>query len=89
MSAYWELAKTPGAEKHCFDQTQLFMGDIMISMITDFMILLIPIPLAWKMEAPRRQKIKIMLMLGAGGAATSTTILRAYQDAKLKHSTSA
>lgn len=75
VSAYWEMAQTAGVtgnNPHCLDQTKFFMGDIIIAVVTDFLILILPIPLAWRMEAPRLQKIKIVLLLGAGGAATAT-----------------
>lgn len=78
VSAYWEMpqmAGVSGNNPYCLDQARFFMGDIVIAVITDFLILILPIPLAWIMEAPRRQKIKIMILLGAGGAATATSEL--------------
>lgn len=86
--AYWEAPEHPGIKRNCFDQTKLFLGDCAVSIVTDFIIFLIPIPLAWKMEAPRKEKIKIVLMLGAGGVATSATFLRAYQTIRFQNSQS-
>lgn len=78
VNAYWEMpemAGVSGNNPNCLDQSKFFMGDISIAIITDFLILILPIPLAWTMEAPRAQKIKIAILLGAGGAATGTSTL--------------
>lgn len=92
ISAYWELpparAGVSGNNPNCLDQAQFFMGDILIAAITDLIILLLPAFLAWKMEAPRRQKIKIGIMLGAGGVATATTVVRIHLNLHFMHSTS-
>lgn len=94
ITAYWDDYDTDsngmadGQNGNCRGQATLFMGDIMISVITDVLILLLPIPLAWRMEAPRWQKIKIVFLLGAGGAATVTTVFRAWLNVQFMHTTS-
>lgn len=81
ISAYWDIPEKPGVmgdNPNCLGQAKFFMGDIVIALVTDLIILILPIPLTWAMEAPWRQKIKIIILLGAGGAATIATAIRAY-----------
>lgn len=89
ISAYWEVVETSGvtgSNSECFDQSVLFMCDILIAIITDFIILILPIPLVWSMDTSWRQKIKYIILLGAGGCATATTMMRAYFNVQLMHS---
>lgn len=94
ISAYWEAYDTysdgmgPGQNSDCGGQSELFQGDIMISVVTDVLILILPIPMAWRMEAPRWQKIKIACLLGAGGAATVTTVVRSWLNVGFMHTRS-
>lgn len=94
VTAYWEnLEKTEGgaltgANSSCRGQAKLFMGDISISIATDVIILILPMVMAWRMEAPWRQKLKIIILIGAGGAATVTTIVRACLSVQSLHATS-
>lgn len=66
----------------------MFQGDTMISVITDILILILPIPMAWRMQAPRWQKVKIVFLLGAGGAATLTTVVRSWLNVQFMHTKS-
>ena len=54
-----------------------FIFDRVVAIVTDLIILLVPIPLVWRMQALQpRKKIQAILMLGAGGIATLVTIAR-------------
>lgn len=94
ITAYWDnfeitdAGAVTGGNSSCVGQATLFMGDISISIITDVIILILPIIMAWRMEATWRQKLKIMILLGAGGAATVTTVVRAYLNVQFMHTTS-
>jgi hypothetical protein len=70
----------------CLDQRRIFLFGLSLAIFTDFVILLVPIPLTWSLRVPLRKKIKIMAMLGAGGIATGMTILRMYKAVKFIHS---
>ncbi|KAJ4391530.1 hypothetical protein N0V93_005148 [Gnomoniopsis smithogilvyi] len=95
ITAYWDNFETTdggavtGGNSNCRGQATLFMGDISISIITDVLILILPIVMSWRMEATWRQKLKIMVLLGAGGAATVTTVVRAYFNVQFMHTTNA
>lgn len=91
IAAFWEpeyKGTELNANSYCLDQAQLFMCDISIAILTDLIILVLPIPLVWEMRAPRRQKVKMIILLGAGGAATAATVVRAYLNVRFMYSTS-
>jgi hypothetical protein len=60
----------------CLNQRKIFFSDLSLSIVTDLVILLIPIPLTWKLRMSIGKKIKIVLLLGAGGIATALTLFR-------------
>uniref|UniRef100_A0A8H7K3P4 Rhodopsin domain-containing protein n=1 Tax=Bionectria ochroleuca TaxID=29856 RepID=A0A8H7K3P4_BIOOC len=82
IKAYWD----PLVDGRCLDQRRIFLFGLSLAIFTDFVILLVPIPLTWSLRVPLRKKIKIMAMLGAGGIATGMTILRMYKAVKFIHS---
>ncbi|KAF9875079.1 integral membrane protein [Colletotrichum karsti] len=75
VSAFWD-PHTPNPK--CLNQRKIFIADLSLAIITDFFILIIPIPLLWALRMPLRKKLKILTLLGAGGVATAVTIYRLY-----------
>ncbi|KAM0549835.1 hypothetical protein ACHAPJ_009277 [Fusarium lateritium] len=61
---------------HCLNQRKIFFSDLSLSIVTDLIILIVPIPLTWRLRMPLRKRIKIVLLLGAGGIATALTLFR-------------
>lgn len=91
IEAFWDPTyadAATGKNPYCLDQAQLFMCDISIAIVTDLIILILPIPLVWSMRAPPRQKVKMIILLGAGGGATASTVVRAYYNVGFMSSTS-
>ncbi|KAH7243709.1 uncharacterized protein BKA55DRAFT_596070 [Fusarium redolens] len=60
----------------CLNQRKIFFSDLALSIVADLVILLIPIPLTWKLRMSIGKRIKIVLLLGAGGIATALTLFR-------------
>lgn len=83
VAAYWN-PDIPNAK--CLNYREVFVADLSVAIFTDFFILFAPVPLTWKLSMPLRKKIKIVLLLGAGGCATSVTIYRTYKVVKFQHS---
>jgi hypothetical protein len=79
---YWD-PNVPGV---CLNQEVLFICDISLAILTDLLILLIPIPLVWRMNSTWRKKLKIMLLLGAGGIAVGVVIFRMVKVVQFKNS---
>lgn len=61
---------------YCLNQRKVFFSSLSLSILTDIIILMVPIPLTWALRMPVRKKMKIVLLLSAGGAATALTIYR-------------
>lgn len=75
IAHYWDDS-IPGS---CLDQPKIFLTDTAIAIVTDFIILLLPIPLIWRLHMPVRKKVKVAIMLGAGGAAVAVACYREYK----------
>lgn len=82
IRSYWDTS----ISGKCMNQTQLFYADISLAIITDLFILLLPIPLTWSLEAPMSMKVKVVMMLGAGGIATAVTTYRQVLAVHFMHS---
>ncbi|KAK8052854.1 hypothetical protein PG996_012155 [Apiospora saccharicola] len=75
IARYWDS----GIPGHCLDQPKVFLADTALAVVTDFIILVIPIPLTWKLNMPLRKKMKVAAMLGAGGFAVGIACFREYR----------
>ncbi|GKU04340.1 integral membrane protein [Fusarium langsethiae] len=73
IRTYWD-PKVRNA--HCLNQRKIFFSDLSLSIVTDLLILLVPIPLTWRLNLSVGKRIKIVLLLGAGGIATALTLFR-------------
>ncbi|CAI6101148.1 unnamed protein product [Clonostachys chloroleuca] len=63
-------------EGKCLDLREILIIDVAFAIATDTLIFTIPIPLIWQLRTPWTKKIKFVLLLGAGGAATAFTVYR-------------
>ncbi|KAF0643854.1 hypothetical protein FPSE5266_07137 [Fusarium pseudograminearum] len=73
IRTYWD-PKVHNA--HCLNQRKIFFSDLSLSIVTDLIILLAPIPLTCRLNLSVGKRIKIVLLLGAGGIATALTLFR-------------
>lgn len=77
VSVYWEMSTTPDElAKHCVDQGTLFKADITVSIMTDFMILIIPMPLVFSLSFTLWKKIRILLSLATGSGAVGAALYK-------------
>ena len=83
IKAYWDQS----VKGRCLQQRKIFIADTTLAIVTDLIVLILPIPLAWSLRYPTRAKIKIIALLGAGGIATAVSIFRLYNVIKFIHST--
>lgn len=74
VPAYWNLSLRPTAS--CLDQQAALLADSVISVVTDLIILILPLPLTWALQMPRGKKLRVIGMLSAGGLATGFSIYR-------------
>ncbi|KAK5994187.1 hypothetical protein PT974_07630 [Cladobotryum mycophilum] len=71
ISEYWK-----GHLEHCLDQRAIITADAIISVLSDTVILLLPTPLTWSLQLPRRKRLRVTGLLCAGGIATAFGIYR-------------
>lgn len=69
---FWD----PSVDGTCFNQRSLILADAVLSVITDIAILVIPIPVTNLLQMPLKQKLRVAAILGAGGLACISSIIR-------------
>ncbi|KAI3054290.1 hypothetical protein CBS147353_11454 [Aspergillus niger] len=72
VPGYWTL--DPKAS--CLNQQAALIADSVISVVTDFIILVLPLPLTWSLQMSRTKKLRVIGMLSAGGLATAFSLYR-------------
>ncbi len=72
VSGLWN----PNVHASCLNQRALFTADTVMSAVTDLAVLILPMPLTWSLQMPLKKKLRIMALLGAGGVATASSIVR-------------
>lgn len=82
IMGFWNL----DVPSHCLNQRAIFVADTVISAVTDLAVLLAPIPLVKALSMPWKQKLKVYLLLGAGGVATAASFVRMYLVIMLQRS---
>jgi hypothetical protein len=61
------------------------LADAIFSVISDAIILMIPIPLVWRLHLPLRKKVQAAILLGAGGLAIAFSLYRVVLIAQNAH----
>ncbi|GLA55827.1 hypothetical protein AnigIFM63604_002911 [Aspergillus niger] len=72
VPGYWTL--DPKAS--CLNQQAALIADSVIIVVTDFIILVLPLPLTWSLQMSRTKKLRVIGMLSAGGLATVFSLYR-------------
>jgi hypothetical protein len=71
IPTYWT-----GVGGRCLDQNAALIADSVISVVSDLIILVLPLPLTWSLQMSRNRKLRVMGLLGAGGLATGFSLYR-------------
>ena len=72
VEAYW-LIGMPG---RCLNKTGLTFANAAVNIVTDLVLIVVPAPLLWRLQIPRKQKIILMCLFGVGTFATVTSVIR-------------
>ncbi|RHZ53964.1 putative integral membrane protein [Aspergillus thermomutatus] len=72
IAKFWDDS-TPGT---CLDQSAIILADAVVSVVSDITILLVPLPLTLSLQMPMRKKLRVMGILGAGGLACASSVVR-------------
>lgn len=60
----------------CLNERSIILADAVVSVVSDMVILLLPLPLTLSLQMPTKKKIRVMGILGAGGLACASSIVR-------------
>jgi hypothetical protein len=74
VAAYW--GATQGIKGQCIDKSSITFLNASLNIITDFIVIIVPIPLLWNLQIPRKQKMILMGLFGVGSIACITSIVR-------------
>ncbi|KAJ5748824.1 uncharacterized protein N7511_010520 [Penicillium nucicola] len=69
---FWD-PEIPGT---CLDKNSIILADAAVSVVSDLIILILPIPLTWSLQMSTKRKMRVMGILGAGGVAVASSIIR-------------
>lgn len=72
ISKFW-APSTPGS---CLDQNSIILADAVVSVVSDMIILVLPLPLTLRLQLPMKKKMRVMGILGAGGLACASSVIR-------------
>lgn len=75
VESFWDPSIKP---TRCLSQAKAFIFDLSLAILTDSIILIIPIILTWRLTMPLVERLKIAAILGAGGVALGVTTFRMY-----------
>lgn len=78
VSYYWSQYADPTGGKCVFDLYPFYIGNAAANLTTDVLILLVPIPLTWKLQMRTSQKILIIGIFLLGGFVCVASIVRIY-----------
>ncbi|TVY51764.1 Satratoxin biosynthesis SC1 cluster protein 4 [Lachnellula cervina] len=73
ISANWDVTITDGK---CADKTKIYLATAGLNVITDILILALPIPMVWNLQMPRRRRIGLVGLFALGSATCVTSIIR-------------
>lgn len=72
ISKFWDNS----VDGTCLDQTAIILADAVVSVVSDLIILILPLPLTMSLQMPSRKKLRVIGLLGAGGLAVAASIIR-------------
>ncbi|KAJ5820143.1 hypothetical protein N7474_005734 [Penicillium riverlandense] len=81
---FWSLSRKVRRE-HCLSEDIVWFTNAGIQILTDLVILVLPMPLISKLQLPTRQKAGIMLVFGLGVFVVATSSVRLYELEQMTH----
>ncbi|KAL4888605.1 integral membrane protein [Aspergillus ambiguus] len=72
IAKFW-ATDTPGS---CLNQSAIIMADAVVSVVSDMIVLVLPLPLTLGLQLPTKKKMRVMAILGAGGLACASSVVR-------------
>lgn len=66
-SYFWNQYVDPTATGKCINIESFFIGNGAASVVTDFIILMTPIPMVWRLQMPVMQRLSVLGIFFLGG----------------------
>ena len=79
-SQYWTLSFTP---QSCILEPKTLLVSGIINTISDFLIVILPIPTVWRLRLPSRQQVILGLLFGAGFIVSAAGCVRTVYTYRL------
>lgn len=76
VSGFWDLTNT---KAQCIDRHALWFAHAAMSIITDFAVLLIPMPALWTLKLAFRDKVATIALLSCGSFGCIMSVVRLYE----------
>ncbi|CAI7641208.1 unnamed protein product [Penicillium discolor] len=86
VSYYWTQFEDPSGGKCVFNVYPFFITQAAVNMVTDVLILVVPIPILWNLQMKRAQKILLSGIFLVGGIVCIASLIRIYYLTFLKNS---
>lgn len=72
IANFWD----PSLPGSCLDQSSIILADAVVSVVSDLIVLFLPLPLTVRLQLPMQKKMRVVGILGAGGLACASSIIR-------------
>lgn len=67
LSYYWTQYRDPKGGKCLFDLYKFYIGNAIANVVTDVVILLVPVPLVWRLQMRTSLKVMVSCIFILGG----------------------
>ncbi|KAK7979912.1 ATP dependent DNA ligase domain-containing protein [Apiospora arundinis] len=74
-SSYWNLDRT---EQDCISEVPGIMSQAVVTVLTDFIVFVLPMPTLYRLSLPMRQRVGLMILFGLGGVVVVAGCMRTY-----------
>ncbi|KAH6640092.1 hypothetical protein BKA67DRAFT_486818, partial [Truncatella angustata] len=74
-TSYWNLF---ALERDCMHEWPPLAAQTTVTVITDFIVYVLPMPTLWKVQLPLSQRISLMILFGFGGIVVVAGCMRTY-----------
>ncbi|KAH7348802.1 hypothetical protein BKA65DRAFT_268044 [Rhexocercosporidium sp. MPI-PUGE-AT-0058] len=75
-STYWTLSFEP--QPRCISETSNLLAAGILNTVCDLIVIILPIPIIWRLKLPIQQQIIVILLFGAGVLITVASVIRTY-----------
>lgn len=74
-ASYWNIFSVA---RDCIPEAPPLMGQTVVTVITDLIVYVLPMPTLWKLQLPLNQRIGLMVLFGFGGLVVIAGCMRSY-----------